>query len=949
MIGVTVMVKGTTTATATDADGKFALEVPAGTKTILFKYVGYEEKEIAVSEITRKAGFSLRLQAADVGLNQVVVSASKKREKLLDAPASISVISGERIANKVVTTSVDYLRGTPGVDVMQTGLVSNNVVVRGFNNIFSGSVLNVVDNRIGSVPSLRVNTYQLIPTSNLDIDRIEVLRGPASALYGPNASSGVVHIMTKSPLEQENKFETTVAFNSGFIAQGTNTNGLDAHTQSASDHINYSIVNPEFRHSGKLLDGKLGYKISGSYFQGNDYTNYDPREPNPGDSLIFGSVKNGQTFQPDTLSKMTYKSPYSGNDTTVIKYDVRRFARDFQIRKWSTDGRIDFKPINDITITINGGIAQTKNIELTGLGAGQTNGWIYWYLQTRLKWKNLFFQYFVNASDAGHTYLIPQLTPFSRQQYTYNSPYQVQELIDKSKMHAFQLQHSWNPHKKVNLVYGADALLTFPQTQGTINGRFDGHDKLLQAGAYIQADYDPLTWLKLVGALRLDYNNIINNVAVSPRVAVVFKPKQGQNVRITFNRAFDAPTSLEQFLDLANGQIPNGINIRGIGNPYGYKYSYDGSGSIQFITAPYAGGNGQWVTYGNQANNYQYLDSATKLIAGGLAKQVGYPASVVQSLLNGIFDSIAGPHGLIQNTPQKLIDYVALAQTKQVVNFKPTDFKNLKRIDNETTQTLEIGYKGLFFSKLQVQVDAYWTHKENYVGALTSASGAVILDVAHDAAFLARLKQNLAPYETLLKPLLNNNPSYTNNNIIKSDTSSVYDEIVVLLTQLPIGTVTPKDAKVNSDYILTYQNLGTLDLFGLDLGLQYQVTKDVYISGSFSMVDKDHITISTGEVAWLNAPKYKSSLSIDHVISKVGFGYGATWRWQDAYMANSSVYVGEVSASNLFDARLSYRPNFYKKLLFAVNVNNLLNYKWQSFPGTAHMGTTLMWKAQVTF
>ena len=115
------------------------------------------------------------------------------------------------------------------------------------------------------------------------------------------------------------------------------------------------------------------------------------------------------------------------------------------------------------------------------------------------------------------------------------------------------------------------------------------------------------------------------------------------------------------------------------------------------------------------------------------------------------------------------------------------------------------------------------------------------------------------------------------------------------------------------------------------------------------MVDKDHITISTGEVAWLNAPKYKSSLSIDHVISKVGFGYGATWRWQDAYMANSSVYVGEVSASNLFDARLSYRPNFYKKLLFAVNVNNLLNYKWQSFPGTAHMGTTLMWKAQVTF
>jgi outer membrane receptor for ferrienterochelin and colicins len=789
----------------------------------------------------------------------------------------------------------------------------------------------------------------LVPTSNLDIDRIEVLRGPASALYGPNASSGVVHIMTKNPLEQEKKFETTVAFNSGFIAHGSNTNGLDAHTQSVgADHINYSIINPEFRHSGKVANGKFGYKISGSYFQGKDYLNYDPREPNPGDSMIFGSVKNGQTFQPDTLSKRTYKSPFSGNDTTVVNYDVRRFSRDFEIRKWSADGRIDYKPINDLVITLSGGVAQSSNIELTGLGAGQVKGWLYWYAQARLKWKNLFFQYFVNASDAGNTYLIPQLTPFSRQPSTYNSPYEVQRLIDKSKLHAFQLQHSWAPHKKVNLVYGLDALLTLPETKGTINGRFDGNDNIYQAGAYIQADYDPLKWLKLVGAARIDYNSIINNVAFSPRVALVFKPKQGQNIRITFNRAFDAPTSLEQFLDLANGQIPNGINVRGIGNPYGYKYSYDAQGNVQFITAPYSGGPGQWVTFGDKTNNYQYLDSAVKLVAAGLAAQSGTPASVVNVIISKLFDSIAGPHGLIQTADQRLIDYAALAQTKKLVSFKPSDFKNLKPINNETTQTLEVGWKGLFFSKLQIQVDAYWTRKENYVGALTSASGAVILDLLNNPAIVAKLKANAAQVYSFLSAL-DNQPAYTNNNIVKSESGTVYDEVLVLLTQLPLGTVTPKDSKVNSDYILTYQNLGTLDVFGTDVGVQYQATKDVYLSGSFSLVDKDHITISTGQIAWLNAPKYKASLGLDHVISKVGFGYGATWRWQDSYNASSSVYVGTVSAANLVDARISYRPKFYKGLLLAVNVNNLFNYKWQSFPGTAHMGTTLMWKAQVTF
>ena len=642
MEGVTVLVKGTTTATATDSMGRFSLAVGADAKTIVFRYVGYEEHEVSVYDIKRNPMYSLKMNGSEVGLNQVVVSASKRREKLLDAPASISVLSGDKITNKVVASPVEYLKGTAGVDIMQTGLISNNVVVRGFNDIFSGSVLNVVDDRIGSVPSLRVNAYQLVPTCDLDIDRIEVLRGPASALYGPNASSGVIHIMTKSPLDQDEKFITTVSLSSGFTVDGSNTNTLDAHTPTGHNHVDYSVVNPEFRTSGKLLDGKIGYKVSGSYFQGQDFPNYDPREPYTGDSIIFGSVRAGQPFQPDTLGITKTKSPYTGADTSIVRYNIQRFARDFNIRKWSSDGRLDFKPTKDILITLNGGVAQSSNIELTGLGAGQARGWIYWYTQIKFKWKRLFVQYFVNASNANNTYLIPQLTPFSRQTSTYFDPYQVQDLIDKSKLHGAQIQHSWNPHKKVSLIYGADALITLPQSYGTIYGRFDGHDDVYQVGAYIQGEYDPLAWLRLTAAMRFDYNNIINNVAYSPRLAVVFKPAQGQNLRITFNRAFDSPTSLDQFLDLANGQIPNGINVRGIGNPNGYNYSYDQNHNIQFITAPYGGGPGTWVTYGNTANNYQYLDSAVNLIANSLAKQAGENPALVQIIINQLFAGIAG-------------------------------------------------------------------------------------------------------------------------------------------------------------------------------------------------------------------------------------------------------------------------------------------------------------------
>ena len=144
---------------------------------------------------------------------------------------------------------------------MRTGLISSNVVVRGFNNIFSGDVLNVVDDRIGSVPSLRINAYQLVPTSSLDYDKIEVIRGPASALYGPNASSGVIAITTKNPLEQEKQFETTVSMTSGFTVLANTpmpnaTGGMSTYRQdNGGKALSGNILNPEIRHSGRTKNG----------------------------------------------------------------------------------------------------------------------------------------------------------------------------------------------------------------------------------------------------------------------------------------------------------------------------------------------------------------------------------------------------------------------------------------------------------------------------------------------------------------------------------------------------------------------------------------------------------------------------------------------------------------------------------------------------------------------
>ena len=125
-------------------------------------------------------------------------------------------------------------------------------VVRGFNNVFSGTLLTLTDNRIARVPSLRVNAFNFIPLTNDDVERIEVVLGPGSALYGPNSADGVMHIITRSP----------------FASQGTSVNvGMGER----------SLRQTAFRHAGALGD-RLGYKVSAQYYTGTEWEYTDPEE-----------------------------------------------------------------------------------------------------------------------------------------------------------------------------------------------------------------------------------------------------------------------------------------------------------------------------------------------------------------------------------------------------------------------------------------------------------------------------------------------------------------------------------------------------------------------------------------------------------------------------------------------------------------------------------------------
>src|SRR5690606_2545908 len=136
---------------------------------------------------------------------------------------------------------------------------TNNTVTRGFNNVFSGSMLTLTDNRYAFVPSLRVNTSFLVPTANEDIGRIELLLGPASALYGPNSANGVMHVITKTPFESQG---TTLSLGGGMRAE---SEGLPASVEE--EFGDKTFTRGALRHAGTVGD-RFGYKLSGQLMQG---------------------------------------------------------------------------------------------------------------------------------------------------------------------------------------------------------------------------------------------------------------------------------------------------------------------------------------------------------------------------------------------------------------------------------------------------------------------------------------------------------------------------------------------------------------------------------------------------------------------------------------------------------------------------------------------------------
>ena len=193
-----IKVKGTRLVTQCDATGHFKLgDLPLGKQTVIASVVGYKDQQLVV-EMKRNTGTGayFQLEEDELSINQVVVTGTRTPHYVKNVPIRTEVLTSQAIANKNAQNVYEALEGVPGIRVEQQCQFCNFSEVR-MQGLGAEHTQVLIDGE--PIYSGLAGVYGLQQMGTNDIDRLEVVKGAGSALYGSSAVAGAINIITKEP------------------------------------------------------------------------------------------------------------------------------------------------------------------------------------------------------------------------------------------------------------------------------------------------------------------------------------------------------------------------------------------------------------------------------------------------------------------------------------------------------------------------------------------------------------------------------------------------------------------------------------------------------------------------------------------------------------------------------------------------------------------------------
>lgn len=887
--GASVVVLGTQLGAATDADGNYTIAgLSEGQYTFRASYVGYQSGETVV---TVEAGASLQVNfslSPGIDLDPIQVTSGRRAEKLLDAPASIDVVTARELETELDPTTVKALRNITAVNMVQTGIDRYEVVLRAFNNVFSGATHVLTDYRHAGAASIGVNLHSIMPNLAMDTERIEIVRGPGSALYGAGVDSGVIHYISKDAFQYPG---------ASFSFSGGEKSLLDFKGRIAT-----------------TVGQKLGLKVTGSYASANDF------ELENCDRAILDARNFNQCPDPE--------------DAVQILIDG---VRNNDYSKYTFHGNVEYRFLDNARLTLSGGLAGYNGTMLSGIGTIQGKGYRYTFGQARLHWGGFFAQAYVNSNDTGDSFVYggDPVVEFSE---IYNM--QAQYDLNMGRRQQFIIGvdlEMLRPDTRGTVVgrnedrdnideYGA-----YIQSATSVT---DWMDITLALRGDHNTVAEKLQWSPRAAvvlkpspghSLRFTFNRSFSSPSPTTYyLDLIAATLPGTDIRVRGRGAADGFT-------------------------YDHNPAYLGLGATTDVVAHslLPGMEGAPVPVGLDTGTIYSImyaglaaipddQLAQMLSAAGL----NIPPPVVALLKEGLHPDNTQVSGFSPG----VLGTLNLSTLDMVIG--SGDLPDIDPIKQTISRTIEVGYKGILSEKVLLAIDGYYAERKNFIGALQTRTPMVLVpSLSTDLVRDIKTGLDNNPVIAGALGLFNLSTEQAAQLLVDLAGGDLPNAVT------PVAIVQPRENNAGvgntPELMLSYPNFGNVSYMGADVSVQYLASTALTLFGNMSWLSDNYFDSSeVGEASGsgvelsMNSPAFKLKLGGQYRASG-GWSVNMSGRYIGGFKVLSGPYVGELDSYFVMDLGAGYA--FSNRGLRAdFVVNNLLNSSHREFIGAPKLGRVAM-------
>jgi len=884
--GVNITIRGKSASTATGQNGKFSLSTSEkGPFTLVFSFIGYTSAEQVIT--TSISGLNIELEPTAILGQEVVVSASRTPERILESPVSIERMGASAIKNLAAPSFYDAISNMKGVEISTQSLTFKSVNTRGFNSNGNTRFNQYVDGMDNQAPGLNFSVGNIVGITELDVDNVELLPGASSALYGAGGINGTLLMTSKNPFDYPG-----VSFQ---FKKGINHVNDDNSSTQPFEQLDVRMA--------KAWNNKLGIKAAFSFLQAKDwiadnYSNFD---------RASRTAKSGdRTSDPNYDGINVYGDEVSQNMRNVAQSVLNAGQAAFVAQYGQATGGLipsqaqinGFLSSNTQTAPFYAGLntpglLPSQNVSRTGYKESDLVDYNTQSLKTStaLYYKfNKTVQAIAQANWGTGTSVYTGSDRYSLRNFSIGQfklelkgeeffirGYTTQERSGDSYISSI-LGSYINEQSKVSQVW-------FPQYIANYIGAklnpavTDEQAHALARAAADQGRYEPGT-----AAFETTKNAIINNTISSGKGARfddktnLYHYEGMYNLSNALNNVveFQIGSSYRKYQLRSGGTIFDDLNRKIDIDEYGafaqlgkkmfndkFKLTvagrYDKNENFEgrftprvtgvFTVAPNHNIRASYQTgYRNPTTQNQYIDLS---VGGGS-----------QRLIGGL-PEILNKYQLYTNQAYTDVSYRAFIASAAAGTPNPALLQvysfDQKGVRPESVKAYELGYKALLSPKLLLDAYAYYNQYKNFITAV---------DV------------------------------YQNNE----------------------GTFTKFGVPVNA--------AGNVKSYGAAIGLDY-------LMGQFNLTGN----VSYNEIGDLplnyindfNTPKYRFNLGLGNQNIFKNVGFNTAYRWQDKFYWNSSFASGDIPAYGSLDAQLNFKIPTVNSMIKIGGSNVLNKYYTTSF------------------